>query len=338
MSLRSMHEEQKQRRKQESNSTQIIEEQSREIAELREQLQISQQAIERQKQQFLSEKQELELTVQQLVSTVQQQEKKIAEQAEQIEKLNNSDKQLKKAEKMQKENDKRENALIKREQIVEENEKAYNRKKAQLQEREENMEQRIDQEAEKRAIKRVQDIEDEKEKWKKRLIKFVVAAISILMIYSSCVTGAWISDHISVFVGQTGIASFFVSVGNGFASMFSGIGYLLNYAIQTMQGVTSELVAKLVVYSLSVVLVLGGGFFCIRKVFPKLKRNFGKLLYTYEQNGELGYKKAMTVSLCVISLCFAILFAEYAMVNVIFAWLMMSVSFNLAYHLFTYEK
>ena len=59
---------------------------------------------------------------------------------------------------------------------------------------------------------------------------------------------------------------------------------------------------------------------------------------TYERNGVVGYKKAMTVSLCVIALCFAILLAEYAMVNVIGVWLLMSVGFNLTYHLATYER
>ena len=59
---------------------------------------------------------------------------------------------------------------------------------------------------------------------------------------------------------------------------------------------------------------------------------------TYERNGVAGYKKAMTVSICVIALCFAILLAEYDVVNVIGVCLLMSIVFNLIYHFCTYEK
>jgi len=196
----------------------------------------------------------------------------------------------------------------------------------------------IDKSAEEKAKRMVQHIRDEYENKQNRVNKFAVAAISILMIYSMCVTGAWISDHTGVFVGQTGIANFFVSFGNGFVGVLSGIGYLLDNAVNVLQSSIGNLVAGLIVYGLVAVAGLLAAFLGIWKGIPKLKKNFGKIIRTYERNGVAGYKKAMTVSLCVIALCFAILIAEYAMVNVINCWLLMSVGFNFTYHIATYEK
>lgn len=64
------------------------------------------------------------------------------------------------------------------------------------------------------------------------------------MVYSICVTGAWISDHISVFAGRTGVGNFFVSVGNGFMSICDGIGYFLNCAVSTLQGTTGNFAVR----------------------------------------------------------------------------------------------
>ena len=118
----------------------------------------------------------------------------------------------------------------------------------------------------------------------------------------------------------------------------SGIVYLLDNAVKALQGSVGDFVAGLVVYGLFAVLGLTGAFLGIWKGIPKLKEKFRVIMNTYERNGVVGYKKAMTVSLCVIALCFAILLAEYAMVNVIGVWLLMSVGFNLTYHLATYES
>lgn len=120
--------------------------------------------------------------------------------------------------------------------------------------------------------------------------------------------------------------------------MCNGIGYVLNNAVETLQGSVGDLGVGLIIYGLCTVLGLLVAFLGIWKGIPKLKEKFRKILNTYRQNGVVGYKKAMTVSLCVIALCFAILLAEYAMVNVIGVWLLMSVGFNLTYHLATYEK
>ena len=158
------------------------------------------------------------------------------------------------------------------------------------------------------------------------------------MVYSICVTGAWISDHTSVFVGQTGVANFFVSVGSATVGMCNGIGYVLNNAIRTLQGSVGDLGAGLIIYGLCTVLGLLVVFLGIWKGIPKLKEKFSKIRNTYERNGVVGYKKAMTVSLCVIALCFSILVAEYAAINVIGCWLLMSIGFNLTYHLATYDR
>ena len=172
----------------------------------------------------------------------------------------------------------------------------------------------------------------------KRVNKFAVATIWILMVYSICVTGAWISDHISVFAGRTGVGNFFVSVGNGFMVMCDGVGYFLNCAVSTLQGATGNFAASGIVYTSFAVAGLLAAFLGVWKGIPKLKEKFRKILNTYRQNGVVGYKKAMTVSLCVIALCFAILLAEYSMVNVIGVWLLMSIGFNLTYHYVTYER
>ena len=79
-------------------------------------------------------------------------------------------------------------------------------------------------------------------------------------------------------------------------------------------------------------------FLDIWKGIPKLKEKFKKIRNTYERNGVVGYNKAMTVSLCVIALCFSILAAEYTTINVIGCWLLMSIGFNPTYHLATYDR
>lgn len=171
-----------------------------------------------------------------------------------------------------------------------------------------------------------------------RIKKFAVASISILGIYDMCVTGAWISDHTSVFVGQTGIVSFFVSLWNMLILIWTSGNNVLNTAVNALRGSTSDLTAELIVYGLFAVLCLVGLFMGIYKGFPKIKKSLREIMQTYTRNGIAGYKKAMTASLCIISLCFAVLLAEYAMFNVITAWLCLSVGFNLVYHLATYER
>ncbi len=171
-----------------------------------------------------------------------------------------------------------------------------------------------------------------------RIKKFAVASISILGIYDMCVTGAWISDHTSVFAGQTGIVSFFVSLWNMLVFIWTSGNNILNMAVNALRSSTSDLIAELIVYGLFAVLCLVGLFTGIYKGIPKIKKNLRKIMQTYNRNGIVGYKKAMTVSLCVIALCFAILLAEYAMVNVIGVWLLMSLGFNLTYHFVTYDK
>ena len=221
---------------------------------------------------------------------------------------------------------------------LEEERRGANQREAQLKRKNEQLPKIIEREAERIAEEKNRKVRDKSEIKQRKVIKFAVAAISILMIYSMCVTGAWISDHTGVFVGRTGVGNFFVSVGNGFMAICDGIGYFLNCAVGTLRRATGDFVARGIVYTSFAVAGLLVAFLGIWKGIPKLKEKFRKILNTYRQNGVVGYKKAMTVSLCVIALCFAILLAEYAMVNVIGAWLLMSVGFNLTYHLATYER
>ena len=300
---------------------------------------------ETQIQTLLSDKQKLSeqvrklmLQIQELQSSNQTLKLQVAQQAEQIERLNESDKQLSEANKMKKETEEQAREVTELYRASQKNELRLQREKAELQQEKAKLIERIEKSAEEKAKQMVQQIRDNSEAKQKRVNNFAVAAIWIQMVYSICVTGAWISDHTGVFVGQTGVSNFFVSVGSGIVGMCNGIGYVLNNAVETLQGSVGDLGVGLIIYGLCTVLGLLVAFLGIWKGIPKLKEKFRKILNTYRQNGVVGYKKAMTVSLCVIALCFAILLAEYAMVNVIGVWLLMSVGFNLTYHLATYER
>ena len=304
------------------NDSENYESEQEELILLMEQMQAKNEELhsklkqqETQTQMLLSDKQklseqvrELLLQIQELQSSNQALNSKVAQQADQIEKLNEH---LSKAKQMEKE------------------------KEELLRDR---TTKKIEKSAEEKAKQMVQQIRDNSEAKQKRVNNFAIAAIWILMVYSICVTGAWISDHTSVFVGQTGVANFFVSVGSATVGMCNGIGYVLNNAIRTLQGSVGDLGAGLIIYGLCTVLGLLVVFLSIWKGIPKLKEKFRKIRNTYERNGVVGYKKAMTVSLCVIALCFSILVAEYAAINVIGCWLLMSIGFNLTYHLATYDR
>lgn len=216
--------------------------------------------------------------------------------------------------------------------------RASRKNELELQQEKAKLLESIEKSAETKAMQMVQQIRDDFETKQKRINNFTVATIWILMVYSICVTGAWISDHTGVFVGQTGVANFFVAVGSGIVGMCNGIGYVLNNAVNALQGSVGDLGAGLIIYGLCTVLGLLVAFLGIWKGIPKLKEKFKKIRNTYERNGVVGYKKAMTVSLCVIALCFSILVAEYAAINVIGCWLLMSIGFNLTYHLATYDR
>ena len=290
------------------------------------------------KQKLSEQVRELMLQIQELQSSNQALKSQVAQQAEQIEKLNESDKQLSEANRKLKDAEQKKKESEEQLREARGLYQASNQREAQLRRDKAKLLESIDKSAEAKAKKMVQAIRDEYENKQKRVNNFAVATIWILMVYSMCVTGAWISDHTRVFVGQTGVVNFFVSFGNGFVSVLSGIVYLLDNAVKALQGSVGDFVAGLVVYGLFAVLGLTGAFLGIWKGIPKLKEKFRVIMNTYERNGVVGYKKAMTVSLCVIALCFAILLAEYVMVNVIGVWLLMSIGFNLTYHLATYER
>ena len=268
---------------------------------------------------------------QKLKCLLQQRDEKIVMLSESDKQLSEANRKLKEAEQKRKES---ESQLKEASGLY----RAANQREAQLKREKAQLLESIDKSAEAKAKKMVQAIRDEYENKQKRVNNFAVATIWILMVYSMCVTGAWISDHTRVFVGQTGVVNFFISIGDGIVSVLSGIEYLLDNAVEALQGSTGDFTARAIVYTSFAVLGLTGAFLGIWKGIPKLKEKFRVIMDTYERNGVVGYKKAMTVSLCVIALCFAILLAEYAMVNVIGVWLLMSVGFNLTYHLATYER
>ena len=86
------------------------------------------------------------------------------------------------------------------------------------------MKDTIHQKAKRKAEIMVQDIRDNAEKKVKRVVKFAGSSISILGIALMCVTGIWMSDHIGVFVGKTGVANFFISLWDGFILICNGTG------------------------------------------------------------------------------------------------------------------
>ena len=172
----------------------------------------------------------------------------------------------------------------------------------------------------------------------KRTQKFTGSSMSIIVIVCMCITGAWLSDHTGVFVGKTGVANFFISLWDGFISICSGTGSFLNGFIELLQGCTSLDVAQSIVYGISLLLVFGLIVLSILEGIPSMRKKFKSIIRTYKNSEEFGYKKAMTIALCIIALFFAILIAEYAMLNVIAMWLLLSLSFNLLYHLITYPR
>ena len=172
----------------------------------------------------------------------------------------------------------------------------------------------------------------------KRTQKFTGSSMSIIVIFCMCITGACLSDHTGVFVGETGVANFFISLWDGFISICNGTGNFLNSFVELLQGCTSLDVAQAIVYGISLLLVFGLIVLSILEGIPSMRKKFESIIRTYKNSEEFGYKKAMTIALCIIALFFAILIAEYAMLNVIAMWLLLSLSFNLLYHLITYPR
>ena len=172
----------------------------------------------------------------------------------------------------------------------------------------------------------------------KRTQKFTGSSMSIIVIVCMCITGAWLSDHTGVFVGKTGVANFFISLWEGFISICNGTWNFLNSFVELLQGCTSLDVAQSIVYGISLLLVFGLIVLSILEGIPSMRKKFKSIIRTYKNSEEFGYKKAMTIAFCIIALFFAILIAEYAMLNVIAMWLLLSLSFNLLYHLITYPR
>ena len=309
------------------NKDEIIKQLKVEISNLKQQLSEQEQQTQTQSS-----------NVQKLSATVQEQQSQIAQQAELIEKLNSSDKQYREAQAMKKEAEK----IMK---ASEEQTKAAQRlahdvkiQKSQLLADKADMKDNIHQKAKRMAETMVQDIKEDAEKKVKRVVTFAGSSMSILGIFCMCVTGIWLSDHTGVFVGKTGVANFFISLWEGFISICNGTWNFLNSFVELLQGCTSLDVAQSIVYGISLLLVFGLIVLSILEGIPSMRKKFKSIIRTYKNSEEFGYKKAMTIAFCIIALFFAILIAEYAMLNVIAMWLLLSLSFNLLYHLITYPK
>ena len=276
--------------------------------------------------------------VQKLSATVQEQQSQIVQQAELIEKLNSSDKQYREAQAMKKEAEKIMKASEEQTKAAQKLAHDVEIQKSQLLADKADMKDNIHQKAKRMAETMVQDIKEDAEKKVKRVVTFAGSSMSILGIFCMCVTGIWLSDHTGVFVGKTGVANFFISLWDGFISICSGTGNFLNSFVELLQGCTSLDVAQSIVYGISLILVFGLVVLSILGGIPSMRKKFESIIRTYKNNEEFGYKKAMTIALCIIALFVAVLIAEYATLNVIAMWLLLSLSFNLLYHLITYPR
>ena len=309
------------------NKDEIIKQLKVEISNLKQQLSEQEQQTQTQSS-----------NVQKLSATVQEQQSQIAQQAELIEKLNSSDKQYREAQTMKKEAEKMMRTSEEQAKATQKLAHDVEIREAQLFVDKADMKDTINQKAKRKAETMVQDIRDNAEKKVKRVVKFAGSSMSILGIFCMCVTGIWLSDHTGVFVGKTGVANFFISLWDGFISICSGTGSFLNGFIELLQGCTSLDVAQSIVYGISFLLVFGLVVLSILAGIPSMRKKFKNVIRTYKNSEEFGYKKAMTIALCVIALFVAVLIAEYAMLNVIAMWLLLSLSFNLLYHLITYPR
>ena len=317
------------------NEYESYESEQEQLLNLMEELQSKNEQLTAQIQTLLSDKQKLSEQVQKQISQIQQ-------QAEQIESLNESDKQLSEANRKLKEAEQKLKNAEKLKKTAEETGIAYSRASAEVERMknttiatiEKNVALQVKQETRK-IREQAYEVFNRK---LSRIKNFAVSAISILGIYCMCITGAWISDHTAVFVGKTGISSFFISLWDMIIKLFTGCGDLLKSFVGSLTGLVGNLFANLIVYGLFTALCIVGLILGICKGIPKIKKFLNTIKQTYARNGVVGYKKSMTVSICIIALCFAVLLAEYATLNVITAWLVLSLVGNIAYHFFTYDS
>ena len=184
----------------------------------------------------------------------------------------------------------------------------------------------------------VQQIRDNSEAKQKRVNNFAVAAIWIQMVYSICVTGAWISDHTGVFVGKTGVMNFLMHLWEFFNLIGTSIAHFLNMIVIFLSTYMSIIASNIAVYGVLLILLVVGSILIIRKGIPKWKEKIEEIEIRYDNRGILGYKKAITLTLCLISFSWAILLAEYIKVNVVVSWLTLSLLTNIVYSLFFFGK
>lgn len=168
--------------------------------------------------------------------------------------------------------------------------------------------------------------------------RLAVSGLSISFIYSMCVTGAWLSDHTSVFVGKTGVMNFLLYLCEFFKMVGIGIADFLNMIVIFLSAYMSVTMANLAVYGVLIILLVIGSILIIRKGIPKWKEKIEEIEIWYNNRGILEYKRAMALTLCMISFSWAVLLAEYTALNVILTWLILSLLTNILYHAIFFEK
>ena len=149
---------------------------------------------------------------------------------------------------------------------------------------------------------------------------------------------AWISDHTSVFVGKTGVMNFLLYLCEFFKMVGTGIADFLNMIVIFLSAYMGVTMANLAVYGVLIILLVIGSILIIRKGIPKWKEKIEEIEIWYNNRGILEYKRAMALTLCMISFSWAVLLAEYTALNVILTWLILSLLTNILYHAIFFEK
>ena len=215
-----------------------------------------------------------------------------------------------------------------------EKELLYDSKLSRVEEKEKKIDRKVEYRAKEMADEKIAAYASKN----RRINRLAVSALSISFIHNMCITGAWISDHTSVFIGKTGVMNFLVYLWEFFKMIGTGIADFLNMIVIFLSAHMSVIMANLAVYGVLIILLVIGSILIIRKGIPKWKEKIEEIEIWYNNRGILEYKRAMALTLCMISFSWAVLLAEYMALNVILTWLILSLLTNILYHAIFFEK
>lgn len=167
-----------------------------------------------------------------------------------------------------------------------------------------------------------------------RVIKFSSSAICILGVYAWIITTVWLENHNSI-VGND-ILRWFNSLFEGINSIANGIGKFYSSCYEQINGSVGDLGTWVILFIISAVF-LAVGCFGAFKGYVLIREKWRALWKHYEYRRSKGFNAGMTVSLCIVSVSVAVLFAELTAVNTLTLWLMFSIIFNVVYHYFAYR-